>query len=213
MRGISTLVAAGLLLAAATPAGAQDYAGSIGYGGGGIWFGDLDEGGTLALEAGWLADGHIECWYGGHLALRAHAAFTQRPLRLPESSRTINTWLVDGGLLLHLLPAREGRSFAPFVSVGAGVVNYGLGRGRELALGEELVYPGDEDRQLAGTAGVGVDLLPAWTWFNTHIGLRLEAADHLVLHSPFRSAAGEEFGPVHNVRLTLSLLGLVDLLP
>jgi hypothetical protein len=212
-RAIRIVLAAGLLLAAAAPAGAQDHDGTIGYGGGGIWFGDLDPAGQVVLGAGWLADAHIERWYGRRIGVRLHGAFTQRPLQMPESAPTINTWMADGALLLYLLPSRPGRAVAPFVSAGGGVVAYGLGRGSPLQVGEDLVYRGDEDRQPSALAGFGLDLFPDWNWFDTRVGVRLEAADHVVLRSPFRSAAGETFGPVHNVRVTLSLIGLVDLLP
>ena len=200
-------------LAAAPATSAQDFDGTIGYGGGGIWFGALDEGGRFALDAGWLTDAHVERWYGGRLGLRAHAAFTQRPLQLPGDTRDVNTWLIDGSALLHLLPPRADRAVAPFVSTGVGVVSYGLGEGRRVVIADDMVYPGDSDRQIAGIVGLGIDFLPGWNWWGNRVGLRLEAADHMATRSPFETAGGETFGPVHNRRLTLSLIGLVDLFP
>jgi hypothetical protein len=207
------VVAALLCLLAAAPARAQDHDGSIGYGGGGIWFGDFDDRGTLALDPGWLVDAHAERWYLSRLGVRVHGAFTQRPLQTPQDTREIRTWLLDAGVVLRLLPARPGRAVAPFLSLGGGVVSYELGRGTRLAIEEDLVYPGDTNRQLAGVAGLGIDFLPRWSLLDTRLGVRLEVADHVVLKSPFESAAGESFGPIHNLRLTLSLLGLVDLFP
>jgi hypothetical protein len=41
--------------------------------------------------------------------------------------------------------------------------------------------------------------------------VRLEAADHVALESPFETPDGDPLGPVHNVRVTLGLIGLVEL--
>lgn len=211
---VGALAMAALALMVLAPvAGAQDFNGTIGYGGGGVWFGDFDGKGSLALEAGWLADVHAERWYSNRLGVRAHAAFTRRPLEMPGDTRDINTWMIDGGALLHLLTPRPDRSVAPFVSAGAGVVSYGLGEGPKVTISDDVVYSGDDDRQFTAVAGIGVDLLPEWRWLDTRVGVRLEVADHVVFESPFEPRGGGSFGPIHNVRFTLSLLGLVDLLP
>lgn len=46
--------------------------------------------------------------------------------------------------------------------------------------------------------------------FGTELGFRLEAADHVALESPFQTLDGEDVGPVHNIRITLGVLGLID---
>lgn len=212
-RGAALAVALLALMVLTPAAGAQDFDGTIGYGGGGVWFGDFDDQGSLALKAGWLGDVHVERWYANRLGVRAHAAFTRRPLEMPGDTRDINTWMIDGGALLHLLPPRPDRSVVPFVSAGAGVVSYGLGEGRKVTISDEIVYSGDDDRQFTAIAGIGVDLLPEWDWLDTRLGVRLEVADHVVFESPFEPRAGGSFGPIHNIRATLSLLGLVDLFP
>lgn len=51
---------------------------------------------------------------------------------------------------------------------------------------------------------------PRLRLFGTPLGFRLEAADHVALESPFEDVEGERFGPVHNLRFTLNVLGLID---
>jgi hypothetical protein len=205
------------LLIAALPLGAQGHAVSVGYGGGGIWFGSFNEGAgsELALDPGWLATAQVDWWPGSRrIGGRATSSFTQRPLSTSGDVRSINTWLFSGDLLLRLLPATEGRTVNSFLSLGAGVVSYGLGDGDPLHLpAEHAVYPGNTDRQFAAVGGLGFDVMPRGaSWFGTPIGFRLEAADHIVLKSPFEEPEGDRYGPVHNIRVNLSLLGLVELL-
>lgn len=214
--GVKTRIAAALLAAllAAPVARAQDYAGTVGYGGGGVWFGDFNESGaSLALESGWLAVAHAEHYLGsGRIGARLGAAFTQRPFDAAGLARDINTWMFDGSLLLRPLPVDRRRSVVPFLSVGAGVVSYGFGEGRPVVFeGSDAVYPGDTDRQFAVVGGLGVDVVPRLTLFGTRLGVRLEAMDHLALESPFEAPGGDALGPVHNVRVTIGLIGLVDL--
>lgn len=214
--GAKTRIAAALLgaLLAAPAARAQDYAGTVGYGGGGIWFGDFNEQGpSLALQSGWLAVAHAEHYVGGgRLGARLGAAFTQRPFDAAGLARDINTWMFDGSVLLRPLPVDRRRSVVPFVSLGAGVVSYGFGEGRPVVFEESgAVYPGNTDRQFAVVGGLGVDVVPRLSLFGTPLGVRLEAADHVALESPFETPGGDSLGPVHNVRVTLGLIGLVEL--
>ncbi|HEX2190925.1 MAG TPA: hypothetical protein VHG51_18600 [Longimicrobiaceae bacterium] len=215
MRGmLGTAGAALAALLAAGPLAAQDYAGAIGYGGGGVWFGDFNESGTpLAMDAGWLATASAEHYMvSGRLGARLGAAFTNRPFTVSGDTRDINTWLFDASLLLRPLPARAGRSVVPFLSLGAGVASYGFGDGRRVVFeGSNAVYPGDTDRQLTVGGGLGIDFIPGRSFWGTPLGIRLEAADHVALESPFQTPGGDALGPVHNVRVTLGLIGLVDL--
>jgi hypothetical protein len=206
-----------LLASAAGRAGAQSHTASVGYGGGGIYFGSFNEGSgsDLVLDPGWLATAQVDWWPGSRrIGGRASGAFTQRPLATSGDVRSINTWLFSGDLMLRLLPATEARRVSPFLSVGAGVVSYGLGDGDALDLpAENAIYPGDTDRRFAAAAGLGFDVMPrGLSWFGTPVGLRLEVADHLVLESPFIDPEGGHYGPVHNIRASLGLLGLVELL-
>ncbi|HEU0078118.1 MAG TPA: hypothetical protein VFQ76_10745 [Longimicrobiaceae bacterium] len=214
--GARTRIAAALAAAllAAPAARAQDYSGAIGYGGGGIWFGDFNERGpSLALQSGWLAAAHAEQYMGsGRIGARLGAAFTQRPFDAAGLARDINTWLFDASLLLRPLPVDRRRSVVPFLSVGAGLVSYGFGQGRPVVFEESgAVYPGDSDRRWTVGGGVGLDFVPRFSLFGTPLGVRLEAADQVALESPFESPDGDALGPVHNVRVTLGLVGLVEL--
>lgn len=201
-------LAAVLAALCAAPAAGQSHGGAVGYGGGGIWFGSLAEG--IELDPGWVANVQAEQWYWrGRVAARGNVAFTQRPLHSSTDERQINTWIFDGSVLLRPVPAREDRRVAPYVSLGAGVVNYGFGRGRQVVLGDGAVYPGSGERQFAVVGGAGIDFLPRVALFDTPLGLRLDFADHVTLESPFQDAGGNAYGPVHNVRVTLGLIGLV----
>jgi hypothetical protein len=203
---------AGLL--AAAPLGAQGYSGVVGYGGGAAWFGDFTESGpALALDDGWLAHAQGEYFMaGGRLGARLGAAFTQRPFQAPDRARDINTWMFDAAATLRPLPLRRGSAVSPFLAAGVGVISYGFGEGTPVEFeGADAVYPGDTRRQLTAVGGVGLDLVPRFSLFDTPLGLRLEVADHVALESPFESLDGEAHGPVHNVRVTIGLIGLVEL--
>ncbi len=64
---------------------------------------------------------------------------------------------------------------------------------------------------MRGGGGLGVDVVPSLRLWGTRLGVRLEAADHVALESPFETPDGDALGPVHNVRVTLGLIGLVEL--
>ncbi len=199
----------------AAPVAAQDYDGTIGYGGGGIMFTDFNAGGpgeSFGLGSGWVATAHIDHWVDrGRLGGRINAAFTRRPTDVLGDSRNIHTWIVGGDLLLRLLPSSPNRTVVPFIAGGAGMVSYGLGAGNPVNL-DNARYPGNSDRKLAVSAGIGFDIVPRFTIFGTPSGFRLEVIDHMALESPFEPIGGGDFDPVHNVRASLSLIGLVDLL-
>jgi hypothetical protein len=204
-----------LLAAATAPVAAQGHAVAAGYGGGFITFGALNpdvEGVELALDDGWVATMFGEAWHvaGGRLGARLNGAFTQRPLQMPDGARDINTWLIDLSLMLRLLPPREGNLIAPFLSAGGGIISYGLGASPPVAFPEAgVVYPGDNQRQFTLVGGGGFDLVPRGLRLGgTPLGLRLEVANHTTLRSPFEPLEGERLGPIHNLRLGASLIGL-----
>jgi hypothetical protein len=212
------LLSLALLIGAlfAAPAAAQDYDGSIGYGGGGIFFTDFNSGGSgaqLRLDPGWVATAHIDHWVDrGRFGGRINAAFTQRPLTTLTNERSIRTWIVGGDLLLRLLPAGSPRGAAPYIGLGVGRVSYGLGKGGLVILeGQDASYSGDNDKHWAVSGAFGIDILPTFTIFGTPSGVRLEVMDHMTLESPFEPLAGSDFDPVHNVRVAIELLGLVQL--
>jgi hypothetical protein len=212
----SPLFFAILLLAVfAAPAGAQDHTTAAGYGVGFLRPGDLNPGAGgagLAMDAGWVITAFGEAWYaaGDQLGARVNGAFTNRPLQIGEDTREISTWMLDASLIARLLPPNEANVINPFLSVGGGLVSYGLGRGGELVFPEANVsYPGDDQVQWALVGGAGVDLTPRGLRLGaTPLGIRLELADHVVLRSPFRGPDGERLGPIHNIRAGISLIGL-----
>lgn len=212
---LATLVTGLLLLAA--PLTAQDHAGSIGYGGGGIWFSDFNAGGDrvrLALETGWVVNAHFEEWFGSRrVGLRLNGAFSQRALDGSEPVDAVDMWLGGGDVMLRLLSARPSRTFSPFVALGGGMVRYNLGSAALRFIEEGAVSTGGAHLSATVSAGFGFDLFPQFSLFGTRSGIRIEAIDHLALNSPFRTPDGAEFDPVHNVRVSLSLLGLIGAIP
>lgn len=146
----------------------------------------------------------------------------------------VNTWLLDGDVMVRILTPRRERTWAPFVSLGAGVVIYNpAGDGAVVVppanavIGDvtvtgidldgdgdvdDLVFLGGGDNnktQFATPIGLGTDVLPGWNLGNIGIGLRFELVDHIAWDSPADPILGtDDFDPVHNVRLTAGVMGL-----
>lgn len=204
-----------LLLLAAAPAAAQRYNTAAGYGGGYIDFGkfnpDSDEAQEIGLESGWIINVFGEgMHYGGHLGLRGNVGFTRRPLEFAGDRRDISTWMADASIVLRPVAMTPTRVVSPFVSVGGGLISYGLGRHRRVVVIPEanVQYRGDNEAQWTAVGGAGIDFaLPRTRVWGTPIGLRFEVADQIVPRSPFRSLDGEHLGPIHNVRFSASLVG------
>jgi hypothetical protein len=202
-------------LAVAAPAAGQDHNVAAGYGIGFIQPGALNPGAGAAdasVDAGIVGTAFGEAWYmlDGRLGARLNLAFTRRPLQLGEESRDISALAADVNIMARLVPPAEGGTFAPFVSGGAGVFSSGLGWGAPVQY-EELgaAYPGEGNVRFAVVGGAGVDIAPlAFRIGDSRVGVRLEVADHIVLRSPFRGLEGERLGPIHNVRVGVSLIGL-----
>jgi hypothetical protein len=202
-------------LAVAAPAAGQDHNVAAGYGIGFIQPGALNPGAGAAeasMDAGIVGTAFGEAWYmlGGRLGARVNLAFTRRPLQLGEATRDISALAADANIMARLLPPTEDGSFAPFVSAGAGVFSYGLGRGAMVQYDElGVAYPGEGSARFAVVGGAGVDIAPPqFRLGESRLGIRLEVADHIVLRSPFRGLEGQRLGPIHNVRAGISLIGL-----
>jgi hypothetical protein len=202
-------------LAVAGPAAGQDHNVAAGYGIGIIQPGALNPGAGAAeasMDAGIVGTAFGEAWHmlGGRLGARLNVAFARRPLQLGEASRDISALAADVNIMARLLPPTGNGSFAPFVSAGAGVFSYGLGRGAMVQY-EELgaAYPGEGNVRFAVVGGAGVDIAPPqFRLGESRLGIRLEVANHIVLRSPFRGLEGERLGPIHNMRAGISLIGL-----
>jgi hypothetical protein len=211
----TTVISAALFLAV-LPLASQDHTTAAGYGLGLINPGRLNPGvGQLPLkmDEGWALTAFGETWHAaeGRMGLRLAAAFTQRPLSIGGELRDVNTWFADASVILRLLPPTAGRAVAPFVSVGGGLAQYGLGTGPPLIYQEEgVVYPGEQRLQGTAVVGAGLDIVPGgFRIAGAPLGLRLDVADHVLLRSPFRGLEGDAgLGPIHNLRFGVSLIGL-----
>jgi len=206
--------AAGVSLLMPTSVDAQAYQTGGGYGVGHMQFGAFNpgQGAELSLDPGVAINLFGEYWTPSPRAgFRINGLLTRRPLVVSDDTHRIRTWAIDGSLMLRPLPARETRVVAPFVSIGAGMFHYGLGRtGRPvIATDAEVVYPGADEAQWAGVVGGGIDILPAsLRLFETPLGIRLEVANHTVFQSPFQSLDGDRLGPLHNLRFSIGLIGM-----
>ncbi len=201
------LVAA-LLVAA--PAAGQDYKYSAHWNAGALYVTPLNDNGAaldLEIKTGWVVGLTYEQWLGaGRIGWRANAALTERPLELPNQTRDIGIWMADLAVLLRLLPADPGRAVNAFVAAGGGVVRYGLGRGEFLTFEPAgAVYPGNPDPKLAAVGAFGLDFLTPFQWDGEPVGVRVELSDHVVFDSPFEPIGTDDFGLVHNARLTIGL--------
>lgn len=213
-------------------------------------FGFLD----LTLEPGWLVGTQLEYWFGnGRFGIRANGAYTERSFDLEGdgflffneffdgvnlvdgddlSFGDVNTWLIDGDLMIRILRPERNRVWAPFVSLGAGVAIYNPAGSAPL-----LIFPanaafgdfdfvgvdidndgivedfiletgdGNSETKFVTAFGLGTDILPGWSLGNIGIGIRLEVADHIAWDSPAEPIFGDDdFDPVHNVRFTAGVL-------
>jgi hypothetical protein len=191
------------------------YATVAGYGAGYIRYGTLNPGRggpELALEPRWIVHGFVEgAVLGDFLGARALGAFSQAPFEFDGVSRSINTWLADAALVLRPFGLAASGAFSPFVLGGAGVITHGFGRaGRPVLIPEAgVMYSGDDQASWQLTFGGGIDIVPAgFAIGGTPVGIRIEAVDHMALRSPFTDLEGGRLGPVHNIRLGVSLVGL-----
>ncbi len=219
-RLVLTFASAVALIAAASPASAQDYPAAVGWGGGASVFTNLSNAGgqDMKLETGWIVNAHVERWFAGErIGLKLGGAMTQRPLEVGSlfTVGDIRLWMADITALLRLAPAKPGNSIAPYIGGGIGVVSYQLGEGPRVAFTQAgAEYSGHDENQFAAVATAGIDILPGihWGFEGTQdIGFRLEGVDRIALKSPFEKADGAgDFGPVHNLQVSLSIFSSID---
>jgi hypothetical protein len=197
-------------LGATPPAAAQDYRFAAGWNVGGAWFSPLNGGASaqaddLKFDPGWIIGLQFEEWLGsGRLGLRANGALSERSLTTPDEERDIGIWFLDADLLFRFLPADADRRVNVFLSAGAGMARYALGRGSSVVWeSADASYNGEPGVKLAAAGGLGVDYLTSLTWDGEPIGIRFEVVDHVVLTSPFASISGGDFDPIHNVRFVI----------
>lgn len=219
-RLVLTLASAAALTVAASPLYAQDYPAAVGWGGGVSYFTDLSSSGAqdLKFQTGWIVNAHVERWFAGErIGLKVGGAMTERPLEVGNlfTVGDIRVWMGDVTALIRLAPAKAGNSIAPYVGGGVGIVSYQLGEGPRVAFTQAAAeYSGHAENQFAAVATAGIDILPGIHWGfegNQDIGFRLEGVDRIALKSPFEKADGAgDYGPVHNLQLSLSIFSSID---
>jgi hypothetical protein len=224
----SLTLAAALAGAFAAPAAAQQK--SWGFGLHGSWqsSGELAEAEPsdtdLKLEDGWTVGGGLEWWFGSRrVGLRLDGAYTQRPWMLefgedsgfPQDERDeatasldqfgeLDTWFADASLMLRLLQPTVDRRFAPFVSVGTGLIHWdheGENADLELDAADAYIY-GEDQTEWALTGSIGTDI-----FFTESVALRLEAKDYWNSDSPYLVLSDQERDHEggHNVQLRAGL--------
>lgn len=198
---------------------AQTHRSAFGLNGGGSWFSEMNRGADaadLTLQPGWIAGAQLERWFGNaRIGLRLNGNFTDRPLRLSngetETFGSMNTWFGDLDLMARILSPRPDRTFAPFVSLGFGLVHYDPPRANVEVEEANAIFRGDFQTQLAGVVGLGTDIFPGWQVGAMPLMFRLEAANHFTPESAWRNLeTNERFGEVHNVRLTAGLHAMFE---
>ncbi len=220
-RGRTTLLGLVLLVGFILPTRlfAQDHRFGAGYNVGAIWFTPLNPqpGQTLAggsasdiqIETGWVIGLQFEQWFGGgRVGARVGGALTQLPLTAPDTTgRDAGLWLIDASVLLRFLPARPTTTVNAYIGAGVGIVQYQFGtRGIVVFDSANALYNGDTTPRVGATASFGFDIMTGLRWHDSPIGIRLEATDLYTRDSPMRRlSAPEQYGSVHNVRVTLGV--------
>ncbi|HEX7050043.1 MAG TPA: SPOR domain-containing protein [Longimicrobiales bacterium] len=197
-----TLASAGLLLLlVSAPLSAQTHVGALGVYGGASRFSDLAPNDPIEtrLATGWLAGLEIERWLGsGRVGLRIGGDYAEREMETGDGS-DFNLYSGNAALLFRLLPPDPGRTIAPYVAIGGGALHVNSGLGPSLAAN----FYQDPVTRPTALIGLGADLFP-----RNSAGLRLEAADRVIIESPFGDpATGRSIRPVHHgvVRLAVQL--------
>jgi hypothetical protein len=186
------------LLASAAAVEAQAHRSALTLLGGMSTHGDLTPGlgAETVFETGWIAGVQAERWLGGgRMGLRLNGLVTQR--QLESGPGDYNVYAVDLDLLARLLSPRPGRSVMPYLALGAGATRYAAVAGSPTLAGG--VYGGNPVDRAHVLAGLGFDLLAG-----RRLGLRLEAADKIVLPSVGESPDGVG-STVHNFVFTAGL--------
>jgi hypothetical protein len=223
------LMAAGMLAAfIAAPAAAQQKA--FGFGVHGAWFqsGQLAENGTteLALDNKAALGGGLEWWFGSsrRVGLRADMTHTDTPFQIefdnnadPDSDAaqdeldefgTVDTWFANASLMIRLLGTSPERRFAPFISLGGGMVRWDTENDavtdlRLEPVDAQIYHEAQSEGAVFGSIGTDI-------FFTPSVALRLEAKDYFNLDSPYLmlSTLGSDpdhHGGTHNILWTAGL--------
>jgi hypothetical protein len=202
---LKSLTMAALIAAVATPAQAQQKSWGFGLFGSWVSPGSLAEAepsdNDLKLDEGWSGGASLEKWFGSRrMGLRFEGNYMKQPFVLTRGENTVddldedeeeildrftgvNTWFADANLMLRLLPASVDRRFAPFLSLGTGLIHWDTGRPEtddaRLGRADAYIY-GESQTEWALTGGIGADI-----FFSETVALRLEARDYWNSDSPY----------------------------
>lgn len=215
----------------------------------------LDRAADLSLGSGWIVGSQLEYWFGnGRFGLRANGSYTERPFDLDldffngiidgdiidddvifdfgfdDEFGDVNVWFADGDLMFRILRPERNRTFAPYLTLGAGAVIYNpagsapiiippanaiIGDASLVDIDDDddfdifEVGSGNSETEFALVFGIGTDILPAgFRLGSLPLGLRLELVDHYTFDSPAEPILGDDFDGVHNVRLTAGVHAL-----
>jgi opacity protein-like surface antigen len=234
-------LAAVIVGASAAPAAAQQKAWGFGVHGSYLRPGELAEmepsDDDLKLDNGWSIGGGLESWFGSRrVGLRLDGSWTKEGYVMTFGEHTIdaidpderevmegidvNTFFADASLMLRLLRPAVDRRFAPFFTVGTGLVHW------RNNIDDDYDFDGDGDidadndvgdisfgpadayleagnhSEWALTGGLGADI-----FFTESVALRLEAKDYWTSDSPWLrlSNMNDQHEGGHNVMWTAGL--------
>lgn len=241
----ATAVAVAGLFGAA-PADAQDYPNytfDLGLFGGGSWYSamlddeHLGEGSDdVRYKAGWVTGAQATFWLSPRFGLRAHGAFTERPITGGDEVHQdendnllsdVNLWSASGDLMIRLAPngyQMGGVTSMPYLALGIG------GKNTNPPGDVALPNPDDEETGVYFTPTTGVEAIQVSRWtlmglaalgsdfrLGNNLGLRLEVGDRfwdatLANAATYASDPDEDFGKVtHEVYGQLGLHLLMGL--
>lgn len=188
----------------AMPAEAQQKGFSLGLHGGYLNSGSLAEApnpsdADLKIDNGDIWGGGLEWWLGSkRFGFRLDGAYAANPWAIEtgqdnglfdnenyqrlEQFGQVDTWFADASLMMRLLSPTPDRRFAPFLSIGTGLMHWdheGENLDLEFPPANAYIY-GEDQTEWALTAGVGTDL-----FFSDNVALRLEVKDYWNTDSPY----------------------------
>ncbi|MGD8362379.1 MAG: hypothetical protein PVJ04_13215 [Gemmatimonadota bacterium] len=206
----------GLALALfASPAAGQGYKYSVGWSGGAFLTTSLNngaaaqEGGDLKPDMSWAGAMFFDHWLGsGRVGGRLHGALGQQTIPWIQGDRDIQVYEIDVTLMLRFAPATLDRTVSPFLSLGGGVIHWGMGDGPVTSyLPAAASYDGTQNFDLIAVGGLGFDIITPWSWGDGPLIVRLEGRDHVQFNSPFDplDADASKFGIIHNIYASLGV--------
>ena len=219
VRAVMVLVALAAL--SGTPAHAQGYDTSAGWGGGYFQFAPFVESGNdtprdIGFGGTWVAVLQAESWKAARrIGLRLGGYYSHGNVTFPAVSKRAATYGIEAAGLLRIAPAREGNSLNLYLIGGGGLMWFSMEDQDEdiIAIpGTSVVYDADEKLQPVALGGGGIEILPGLQLFDSPVGLRLEAVDNITFGSPFHPANSTDSEMRHNLRFTVTLFSGVEAL-